>query len=49
MLKPIGIALLAVAMVALTATPGSAQYVVSAKAGLVNLAEGQVQLDGHSL
>ena len=48
-MKPIGIALLAVAMVALTATPGSAQYVVSAKAGLVNLAEGQVQLDGHSL
>ncbi len=48
-MKPIGIALLASALLALTATPGLAQYVVSAKSGLVNFTEGQVQLDGHTL
>src|ERR1017187_2896130 len=49
MMKPIGIALLAVVLLALTATPGLAQYVVSAKAGTVNFTEGVVQLDGHTL
>jgi len=48
-MKPIGIALLASALLALTATPGLAQYVVSAKSGTVNFTEGQVQLDGHTL
>jgi hypothetical protein len=48
-MKPIGITLLAAALLALTATPGLAQYVVPAKAGTVNFAEGQVQLDGHTL
>ena len=48
-MKPIGIALLASALAALSAAPGLAQYVVSAKAGTVNLTEGQVQLDGRSL
>jgi len=42
MMKPIGIALLAGALLALTATPGLAQYVVSAKSGTVNFTEGQV-------
>jgi hypothetical protein len=49
MMKPIGIALLAGALLALTATPGLAQYVVSAKSGTVNFTEGQVQLDGRTL
>jgi hypothetical protein len=49
MMKPIGFALLASALLALTPTPGLAQYVVSAKSGLVNLAEGQVKLDGKTL
>ncbi|MGB7759838.1 MAG: hypothetical protein WBL61_08420 [Bryobacteraceae bacterium] len=48
-MKPIGIAILAAALLALTATPGLAQYVVSAKSGTVNLTEGQVELDGHSV
>jgi len=48
-MKPIGIALLAGALLALTATPGLAQYVVSAKSGTVNFTEGQVQLDGSTL
>jgi len=48
-MKPIGFALLASALLALTPTPGLAQYVVSAKSGLVNLAEGQVKLDGKTL
>ncbi len=48
-MKPIGIALLATAMLALTATPGMAQYVVAAKSGTVNFTEGQVQLDGHDV
>jgi len=43
------IALLAGALLALTATPGLAQYVVSAKSGTVNFTEGQVQLDGSTL
>jgi hypothetical protein len=49
MMKPIAIALLAGALLALTATPGLAQYVVSAKSGTVNFTEGQVQLDGRTL
>jgi len=49
MMKPLAIALLAGALLALTATPGLAQYVVSAKSGTVNLTEGQVQLDGRTL
>jgi hypothetical protein len=49
MMKPIGIALLAGALLALTATPGLAQYVVSAKSGTVNFTEGTVQLDGRAL
>jgi len=48
-MKPIGIALLAIALLVLTATPGMAQYVVAAKSGTVNLTEGQVQLDGHTV
>ncbi|MFY9727188.1 MAG: hypothetical protein WB579_06655 [Bryobacteraceae bacterium] len=48
-MKPIGIALLAIALLVLTATPGMAQYVVSAKSGTINLTEGQVQLDGHAV
>src|ERR1017187_7082869 len=47
-MKPVGIALLSTAL-ALTATPGVAQLVVSAKSGMVNLTEGQVQLDGQSV
>ena len=48
-MKPIGIALLAIVLLVLTATPGMAQYVVSAKSGTINLTEGQVKLDGHAV
>jgi len=44
-----GIALLAGALLALTATPAVAQYVVSAKSGTVNYTEGRVLLDGQSV
>lgn len=46
-MKPIGTALLAAALLALTATSAFAQYVVSAKSGTVNFTEGRVQLDGQ--
>jgi hypothetical protein len=49
MMKPIGIALLAGALLALTATSGLAQRVVSARSGTVNLTEGAVELDGRKL
>jgi hypothetical protein len=48
-MKPTGIALLAGALLALTATPAVAQYVVSAKSGTVNYTEGRVLLDGQSV
>lgn len=48
-MKPIVIALLAGVLLALTAAPGRAQYVVSAKSGTINLTEGQVQLDGQKV
>lgn len=48
-MKPIAIALLASALLALTVTPGRAQYVVSAKSGTINLTEGQVQMDGQKV
>lgn len=46
-MKPLGIALLSSALLALTATPALAQLVVSAKSGMVNFTEGQVQLNGQ--
>jgi hypothetical protein len=49
MMKPIGTSLLAGALLALTATSGLAQRVVSARSGTVNLTEGAVQLDGRKL
>jgi hypothetical protein len=48
-MKPTAIALLASALLAVTVTPGRAQYVVSAKSGTINLTEGQVQLDGQKV
>ena len=48
-MKPIGIALLAGALLALTATSGLAQHVVSARSGTVNFTEGSVQLDGRKV
>ena len=48
-MKPFRIALLAGALLALTATSGLAQQVVSARSGTVNLTEGSVQLDGRKL
>ncbi len=46
-MKPIRMALMASALLALTASSCLAQYVVSAKSGTVNFTEGQVQLDGQ--
>ena len=48
-MKPTAIAILAGALLAITATPGRAQYVVSAKSGTINLTEGQVQMDGQKV
>jgi hypothetical protein len=46
-MKPVGIAILSIVLLAITAAPGKAQYVVSAKSGMVNLTEGQVELNGQ--
>jgi hypothetical protein len=48
-MKPIGIALLAGALLAITATSGWAQHVVSARSGTVNFTEGAVELDGRKV
>jgi len=46
-MKPVGIAILSIALLALTTAPVKAQYVVSAKSGTLNLTEGQVDLNGQ--
>jgi hypothetical protein len=48
-MKPVGIVLLSIGLLALTATPGLAQVVVSAKSGMVNFTEGQVLLNGQNV
>jgi len=48
-MKPLWIALLAGALLALTATSGMAQYLAPAKSGTVNLTEGQVLLNGQKV
>ena len=46
-MKPTRATLFCMAMLALAATPAPAQYVVSAKSGMVNFTEGQVDLNGQ--